>query len=125
MLSIRTFARSAPRTTARLTASTIRQSVARPSTSSYYRSAAAALQSPMRTSAATFATTASRRAPESEIDDELSAKLDSEIQIEEDMKTNEQQPASVKDFLANSPFELIDTPGQEVVKLERSFGDEK
>ena len=38
---------------------------------------------------------------------------------------NEQQPASVKDFLDNSPFELIDTAGQEVVKLTRSFGDEK
>uniref|UniRef100_A0A8H7TTV1 Uncharacterized protein n=1 Tax=Bionectria ochroleuca TaxID=29856 RepID=A0A8H7TTV1_BIOOC len=41
------------------------------------------------------------------------------------MKANEQQPASVKDFLANTAFELIDTPGQEVVKLVRTFGEEK
>ena len=76
-------------------------------------------------SRAAFSSTAGRRAADGETDDELSAKLESEIQIEEDMKASEQQPASVKDFLDNSPFELIDTPGQEVVKLSRSFGDEK
>jgi complement component 1 Q subcomponent-binding protein len=41
------------------------------------------------------------------------------------MKSSQQQPASVKDFLDNSPFELIDTDGQEVVKLVREFGQEK
>lgn len=41
------------------------------------------------------------------------------------MKANEQEPASIKDFLNNSAFELIDTPGQEVVKLVRNFGNEK
>lgn len=73
-----------------------------------------------------FSSTPARRAAaESEVDDELSAKLDSEIQIEEDMKSSQQQPASVKDFLDNSPFELVDTEGQEVVKLVREFGQEK
>ena len=124
MLSVRTFARSAPRTASRLAASSLRQSVARPSTL-YYRSAALAANGSLRTSAASFATTATRRAAESETDEELSAKLESEIQVEAEMKSDEQQPASVKDFLANSPFELIDTPGQEVVKLVRNFGDEK
>ena len=119
MLSLRTVARSAPRALSRMTASSLRQS-ARPSAfikmSSALRPAHAA---------AAFSTTVGRRAAESETDDELSAKLESEIQIEEDMKANEQQPASVKDFLDNSPFELVDTPGQEVVKLTRSFGDEQ
>lgn len=41
------------------------------------------------------------------------------------MKANEQEPASIKDFLNNSAFELQDTPGQEVVKLVRTFGEEK
>lgn len=117
MLSIRTFARSAPRTASRLASSSLRQSAAR-SSAFTYRAAAA----PLRTKAF-FSTTSARR--EAETDGELSAKIESEIQIEEDMKSNEQQPASVKDFLANSPFELIDTPGQEVVKLVRNFGEEK
>lgn len=118
MLSIRTFARSAPRALSRMT---LRQSaVARPSTF-----VKASSLSALRPSRAAFSTTVSRRAAESETDDELSGKLESEIQIEEDMKANEQQPASIKDFLDNTPFELIDTPGEETVKLVRSFGEEK
>lgn len=120
MLSIRTFARSAPRTASRLASSSLRQSAVRSSAFTYRAAAAAA--APLRTNAF-FSTTSARR--EAETDGELSAKIESEIQIEEDMKSNEQQPASVKDFLANSPFELIDTPGQEVVKLVRNFGEEK
>lgn len=120
MLSLRTIARSAPR----LASSSLRQSVARSSGAYAYRAAAAVASYPLRTNAvASFSTTGAHRAAES--DGELSAKLESEIQIEEDMKSNEQQPASVKDFLANSAFELIDTPGQEVVKLVRNFGEEK
>ncbi len=82
----------------------------------------------MRAGAASFSTTTSRRAAaaaDGETDDELSAKIESEIQIEEEMKASEQEPSSVKDFIDNSPFELIDTPGQEVVKLVRNFGEEK
>ncbi|KAH7155197.1 glycoprotein suaprga1 [Dactylonectria estremocensis] len=119
MLSVRTIARSAPRAVARLA---LRQSaaVARPSTFVKASSLRA-----LPSSRATFSTTGFRRAADTETDDELSAKLESELQIEEDMKTSEQEPASIKDFLNNSAFKLIDTPGQEVVKLERSFGDEQ
>lgn len=122
MLSIRNLARSAPRAAARFSSATLRQSasVARPST--LIKSSAISVLRPAR---AAFSTTVFRGAAEGETDDELSAKLDSEIQIEEDMKANEQEPASIKDFINNSAFELIDTPGQEVVKLVRSFGDEK
>lgn len=118
MLSIRTFARSAPRAVARLSSASFHQSaVARPST--LFKLAAA--QAPRQC----FSTTPFRRAAaEGETDEELSAKLESEIQIEEDMKANEQEPASIKDFLNNSAYELVDTPGQEVVKLVRKFGDE-
>lgn len=121
MLSVRSFARSAPRAVARLTTASMRSGVARPSTF-IKTSAVSALRS---SSGAAFSTTVGRRAADGETDDELSAKLESEIQIEEDMKDQEQQPASIKDFLDNSPFELVDTPGQEVVKLVRSFGNEK
>ncbi|KHN93811.1 glycoprotein suaprga1 [Metarhizium album ARSEF 1941] len=121
MLSLRSFARSAPRAMVRVASTSTRSGVARPSTLAK-TSAIRALR-PARTAA--FSTTVGRRAADGETDDELSAKLDSEIQIELDMKAQEQQPASVQDFLENSPFELIDTPGQEVVKLVRSFGNEK
>lgn len=120
MLSIRSFARSAPRAIARVSSASIRQSVARPST--FVKTSALTSLRPAR---AAFSTTVFRRAADGEIDDELSAKLESEIQIEEDMKANEQEPASIKDFLNNSAFELQDTPGQEVVKLVRTFGEEK
>ncbi|KLP01209.1 MAM33-mitochondrial acidic matrix protein [Fusarium fujikuroi] len=79
--------------------------------------------SALRPAQAAFSTTSFRKATEN--DGELSAKLESEIKIEEDIKASEQDPASIKDFLNNSAFELIDTPGQEIVKLVRDFGDEK
>lgn len=34
-------------------------------------------------------------------------------------------PTSVKDYLENGPFEIIDVPGQEDVILMRTYGDEK
>lgn len=122
MLSIRTFSRSAPRALSRMAGASLRQSAAaRPSTF-IKTSALGALRTPR---AAAFSTSVPRRGADGETDDELSSKLESEIQIEEDMKANEQQPASIKDFLDNSPFELIDTAGEEVVKLTRTFGEEK
>jgi complement component 1 Q subcomponent-binding protein, mitochondrial len=55
----------------------------------------------------------------------LAAKLESEIALETEMKEQEGIPTSVKDYLENGPFEIIDTPGQEDVVLTRTFGDEK
>ncbi|RFU78279.1 glyco suaprga1 [Trichoderma arundinaceum] len=124
MLSLRNLARAAPRTLSRAAGASLRSSaIARPST----LAKSPAIKALLPTRAAAFSTTTVRRSKEEdvEVDEALSAKLESEIQIEEDIKVNEQQPASIKDFLDNSPFELIDTPGQEVVKLTRSFGEEK
>ncbi|KAK1248413.1 hypothetical protein MKX08_006633 [Trichoderma sp. CBMAI-0020] len=123
MLFVRNLTRAAPRTLSRTAAASLRPSAfARPNT---------LIKSPtikalLPTRVAAFSTTV-RRSQEDDVDVDvaLSAKLDSEIQIEEDIKVNEQQPASIKDFLDNSPFELVDTPGQEVVKLTRSFNEEK
>ncbi|KAJ4163499.1 hypothetical protein LMH87_005222 [Akanthomyces muscarius] len=127
MLSFRTLARSAPRTMSCMASASMRQGlVARPfAAASMAKSSGFQM---MRAGAASFSTTTSRRAAaaaDGETDDELSAKIESEIQIEEEMKASEQEPSSVKDFIDNSPFELIDTPGQEVVKLVRNFGEEK
>jgi complement component 1 Q subcomponent-binding protein len=66
-----------------------------------------------------------RRATSGESDVELAAKLDSEIQMENEMKDEGSIPTSVKDYLENGPFEITDTPGQEDVVLTRTFGEEK
>ncbi|KAG6045717.1 hypothetical protein E4U39_002013 [Claviceps sp. Clav50 group G5] len=122
MLSIRSFSRAVPRAVARLAAPSMRSGVIRPSSAVIKTSAVSALRS--FTGAAQYSTESSRRAANGECDDELAAKLESEIQVEQETKS-EQQPASIKDFLANSPFELVDTPGEETVKLVREFGKEK
>ncbi|OTA01542.1 hypothetical protein A9Z42_0018600 [Trichoderma parareesei] len=123
MFSVRALTRAAPRTISRAAGASLRSSaLARPSLT---RTPAVKALLPTRAAAA-FSTTVRRSKEEDvEVDEALSAKLESEIQIEEDIKANEQQPASIKDFLDNSPFELVDTPGQEVVKLIRNYGDEK
>lgn len=45
--------------------------------------------------------------------------------MEDEIKNQEEVPPSVKDYLENGPFKVIDTPGQEEVVLIRTFGDEK
>jgi complement component 1 Q subcomponent-binding protein len=97
----------------------MRQSAVRPA---FVKAAAV---SSMRPAQAAFSTSGLRRAAANEADEELVAKIESEMQIEDELKASEQQPASVDDFLKNSPFELIDTPGQETVKLVRDYKDEK
>ncbi|PHH66309.1 hypothetical protein CDD81_7902 [Ophiocordyceps australis] len=122
MLALRALVRSTPRALARTSAPSLRQSLARPSALS---TALLAMRNASRPGHAAFSTTVFRAASSGETDEDLSSKLDSEIQIEEELKNSEQQPASVKDFLENSPFELVDKPGQETVKLIRKFGDEE
>ncbi|KAI0468153.1 mitochondrial glycoprotein [Xylaria cf. heliscus] len=121
MMSLRAVARSAPRGLTRLSSTAVRQSrVAQPS--SLLRTAWAPLRTP-QLAAATFSSSSSRRA-DNEADKELQAKLASEIQFETEVKSDDHIPASVKDFLDNSPFELKDEPGKEDVYLVRKFGDE-
>ncbi|TVY43984.1 Mitochondrial acidic protein [Lachnellula occidentalis] len=119
MLSIRSFARAAPRTISRLTASAIRRPSPRVSLLH-----AAWKPAPIQ-SAAAFTSSALRRSKGGEGDDELAAKLEAELEMENEMKDQEGLPTSVKDYLENCPFEIIDTPGVEDVVLTRKFGDEK
>ncbi|EKD16877.1 glycoprotein suaprga1 [Drepanopeziza brunnea f. sp. 'multigermtubi' MB_m1] len=121
MLSIRSFARSAPRTVARLSSSAIRRPAARPS--SLLQAAWKSTRDHQR--AAAFSTAAARRSAPAKGDAELTAKLASEIQMENEMKDEGGVPNSVQDYLENGPFEIIDTPGEEDVILTRTFGDEK
>lgn len=117
MFPARSLARAAPRTAARLS------SVASPATAIH----SALLRNQYRTSrpqVSAFSTSLFRRAA-SGADSELSAKLNSEIQFETEMKENEPQPVSIKDFLDNSPFEIQDTPGVQNVVLTRTYNNEK
>lgn len=64
------------------------------------------------------------KAAAGEVDDELVAKLDSEISMEQEMKENSEVPQSVREYLENGPFEIQDVEGSEEVVLTRTFGDE-
>ncbi|KAF2011748.1 mitochondrial glyco protein [Aaosphaeria arxii CBS 175.79] len=120
MLALRNLARSVPRSTARLSTKTIRQP-------SLLRQAAfqpAWAQSAPRL-AASFHISAVRRQTGGSVNEELVAKLQNEIAIEEDMKEDEDLSANIKEYLETSPFEIEDKPGQQEVILTRTFGDEK
>lgn len=125
-MSIRALVRSAPRTISRLSSlsspALCRQSAAAARSSCLLKRPSAFLR-PQQISA--FSTSQFWRASAGETDEELSAKLESEIQFENEVKEGEPTPASVKDFLENGPFEIVDTPGEEEVTLTRTFGNEK
>ncbi len=119
---MRAVARSAPRTFTRLSATTLRQSrVAQ--TSSLLKSSWTPLRSSQQFASAFSTSQLRQKQQSSEVDEELSVKLESEIQLESEMRDSE-LPASVKDFLDNSPFELKDVPGKEDVVLTRKLGNE-
>ncbi|KAK8050156.1 regulatory protein SUAPRGA1 [Apiospora phragmitis] len=122
MMSMRAVARSAPRSIGRLSSAALRQSTVARSSSLLKAATWAPLRSSQFTSS--FSTTQFRRGPAGEVDEELSQKLESELLFESEMKENEQLPASIKDFLDNSAFELVDNPGKEDVILKRKFGNE-
>jgi len=122
MLSIRSFARSAPRAVSRLASSTVlrqarsvslRQASWRPVTSQFASATSA------------FSTSRPVRETAGEVDAELIAKFESELSMEKEMRDEEEVPTSVKDYLENGPFEIEDIPGKEEVAMTRTFGDEK
>jgi len=110
MFALARLTRSAPRAAARLSAA-----AARPPTL-----ARVCLARPV---AATFSQAAQRRGG-SGLGDELVAKLQSEIALEEDVHEDADLSANIKEYLENSPFEVTDQPGHHQVMLTRTFGDE-
>lgn len=113
MLSLRNLARAAPRAATRLTATPV---LAR----------ATLLKTALRTSS--FSTARVMRAAAAtggETDAELSAKLESEISFEDEVAKEEQMPTSIKDFIDQGEFEVVDIEGREEVRLVRNYGDEK
>lgn len=99
MLSLRALARGAPRSAARLSTKAVRPQSLRP---------AAAFQpwaAPIPRLTAAFHMSAVRRRDDG-ASEELVAKLQSEISVEEGMKEDEDLSANIKDYLENSPFEV-------------------
>ena len=41
------------------------------------------------------------------VDQELSAKIESELQLERDMNDSDELPPNIQDFLENSPFKVF------------------
>jgi complement component 1 Q subcomponent-binding protein, mitochondrial len=65
-----------------------------------------------------------RKEKEGEVDEELVAKFESELELEAEVSDQGVSPA-IKEYLENGPFEIEDMPGREEVVLTRKFGDEK
>lgn len=120
MMSLRTIARSAPRTLARASSSLSSRT---PST--LLRATRSTPFAGRTQQISAFSTTMLRAAKKGEVDAEVSEKLATEIQFETEVRDNEPQPPSIKDFLENSKFTLEDVPGKEDVFLTRVFGNEK
>jgi complement component 1 Q subcomponent-binding protein len=126
MFSLRTLARAAPRVAVPRIAS------AMPSRILLRTSGAMAATARLPTSSSSFSTSAPAQQKKHDVEEydeatyELANKLDSEIQFENEIAADQgQEPTSVKDWLENSDFELVDTPGRQDVKLVRDFQDEK
>ncbi|KAF2849305.1 regulatory protein-like protein suaprga1 [Plenodomus tracheiphilus IPT5] len=119
MLALRNLARSAPRSAARLSTKAARQPSLLRQSAAFQPAWTASM--PRLTSAFSMS---ARRQESSAINDELVAKLQSEISMEEDMKEDDDLSANIKEYLENSPFEIEDKPGHQEVVLTRTFGDE-
>ncbi|KAH7394169.1 regulatory protein-like protein suaprga1 [Phaeosphaeria sp. MPI-PUGE-AT-0046c] len=121
MLGLRNLARSAPRSAARLSTKAIRPQSSVFRTTTAFQPAWTASVSRLT---ASFHVSA-RRQESGAVSDELVAKLQSEISMEEDMKEDDDLSTNIKEYLENSPFEIEDKPGHQEVVLTRTFGDEK
>jgi complement component 1 Q subcomponent-binding protein len=72
-----------------------------------------------------FSTLPPCRAKGGEVNSELIAKIESELQIEKQMRNEEEVSSDIKAFLDDGPFEIHDTPGREEVVLSSTHGEEK
>ncbi|KAI9669162.1 MAG: hypothetical protein M1829_005163 [Trizodia sp. TS-e1964] len=119
MLSIRAVARSTARSFSRFAAPYARQPIAplrhlSPLQSKWSRTALVAA----------FSTSQARYDKEGSVDQELVAKFESELELEQEVNGSHELPPTLKGFLEEGSFKLNDIPGQEEVELVRKFGDE-
>ncbi|KAF2144639.1 uncharacterized protein K452DRAFT_266620 [Aplosporella prunicola CBS 121167] len=115
MLSLRTIARSAPRSAARLSTKAARPQLFKP----------AALRAVWKpTSAPRLASAFHTTVPKRDVQESLVAKLDSELNLEEDVGEPSNYSTNIKDYLEASQFKIEDILGQEEVTLTRKFNNE-
>ncbi|KAI9894184.1 MAG: hypothetical protein M1814_004038 [Vezdaea aestivalis] len=60
-----------------------------------------------------------------DIDQELVAKVDSELSMEKHMGDVTKLSPELKQYLEEGPFKIVDSPGTEEIVLTRNFGNEK
>ncbi|USP73288.1 hypothetical protein yc1106_00562 [Curvularia clavata] len=120
MLALRNLARTVPRSTARFSTKAVRPQAALRQTVAFQPAWTASV--PRLT--ASFSISAARR-EDSGVNEELVAKLQSEISMEESMQEDEDLSANIKEYLDNSPFEIEDQAGNQEVVLTRTYNDEK
>jgi hypothetical protein len=95
MFSLRSFARSAPRSISRLASQTTRQRVARSSVGVFQQ------RTQPSAARAAFSTASSTQQNE-----ELVAKLESEYSIEKDMRDEDSYNQTIREYIDNSPFDV-------------------
>ncbi|KAL7267624.1 Mitochondrial acidic protein mam33 [Rhizina undulata] len=122
MFSARAIARIARAPAARFAASSVR-SVSTQTRPSLY-SCRSAIYAQRPRFATPFSTSFRTFEKQGTVDEELSAKFDSELEIEKEMNIPLEERSDIQEFLDNSPFKLIDKPGQQEVELVSKFGDE-
>ncbi|KAI9800232.1 MAG: hypothetical protein M1825_004216 [Sarcosagium campestre] len=123
MLSIRALTRSIPRCASKINLTAIRRPLTTVRQPTLLQSSWVRASSSPR-AAALFSTSSARAEKQGQVDEELAAKLESEVQLEKEMRDSDDLPVNVRDYLDNAPFSIEDTPGQEEVVLTRQFGDE-
>ncbi|KAI9676902.1 MAG: hypothetical protein M1817_006741 [Caeruleum heppii] len=122
-MSFRALTRSVPRTFSRLPTSSTLRPIAAARSSSLLHSSWTTSTMPRLTAA--FSSSRIRCEKQGEVDEELAAKFDSELQMEKEMRDSDDLPVNIKEYIENGPFEIKDEHGQEDVILTRKFGDEE
>ncbi|KAF7845844.1 hypothetical protein BT93_L0382 [Corymbia citriodora subsp. variegata] len=122
MLSLRLLSRQAPRGVARISSLAARQ-IQKPAQLQALSWGPAFAPSSLRL-AAQFSSSRAVRDENDSANQELAAKLESELAYEQQEQEDNENP-NLKEYLEHSSFQLQDTPGNEEVSLTRTYGDEK
>ncbi|KAK5043637.1 hypothetical protein LTR84_011351 [Exophiala bonariae] len=118
MLSLRALSRALPKTLFNKSPVRCLSSVSR---TAFYRPV---WQPATRTTYPAFSTSCARREPAGESDQELSAKIEQEYQLE--VENNDSSKLTpLNDYLSDSGFEITDVPGTHEVTLTKTFGNEQ
>ncbi|KAE8136372.1 mitochondrial glyco protein [Aspergillus pseudotamarii] len=125
MLSLRTIARSVPRTISRSIVTSSRSALFRPVPTAAPKNVI--LQSALKPSYAAFSTSSVFKQSQAEGDFELAAKLEDELKHEkasglEDLDSSVQ---NIQYVLQNNSWEVKDVPGDQEVVLTKKFGNEE